>query len=294
MRVLITGGTGFIGRHLVKALRARGDEVVVLSRRPQSAGFEPEVEVYAALEQIPGRVDAVVNLAGALIAKRWTERYKQVLRDSRIRLTAELVAWMSRLDERPAVLISGSAIGYYGSQGDKELDENADTRGGFAHELCADWEREAEKAASLGVRVCRIRTGVVLGQGGALAKMLPPFRLGLGGPIGSGRQWMSWIHIDDEVGAILHLLDQDTLSGAFNLTAPHPETNASFSKTLASVLHRPAIFRVPAPMMKLMLGEASELVVKGQRVVPVRLLESGYRFRYGALDKALTQVLTAS
>lgn len=294
MRVLITGGTGFIGRHLVKALRARGDEVVVLSRRPQSAGFEPEIEVYAALEQIPGRVDAVVNLAGALIAKRWTERYKQVLRDSRIRLTAELVAWMSRLDERPAVLISGSAIGYYGSQGDKELDENADTRGGFAHELCADWEREAEKAASLGVRVCRIRTGVVLGQGGALAKMLPPFRLGLGGPIGSGRQWMSWIHIDDEVGAILHLLDQDTLSGAFNLTAPHPETNASFSKTLASVLHRPAIFRVPAPMMKLMLGEASELVVKGQRVVPVRLLESGYRFRYGALDKALTQVLTAS
>jgi uncharacterized protein (TIGR01777 family) len=294
MRVLITGGTGFIGRHLVKALRARGDEVVVLSRRPQSAGFEPEVEVYAALEQIPGRVDAVVNLAGALIAKRWTERYKQVLRDSRIRLTAELVAWMSRLDERPAVLISGSAIGYYGSQGDKELDENADTRGGFAHELCADWEREAEKAASLGVRVCRIRTGVVLGQGGALAKMLPPFRLGLGGPIGSGRQWMSWIHIDDEVGAILHLLDQDTLSGAFNLTAPHPETNASFSKTLASVLHRPAIFRVPAPMMQLMLGEASELVVKGQRVVPVRLLESGYRFRYGALDKALTQVLTAS
>lgn len=165
-------------------------------------------------------------------------------------------------------------------------------RDGFTHQLCADWEREALAAESLGVRVCTLRTGLVLGRdGGALEKMLPPFRLGLGGPIGSGRQWISWIHMDDEVGAILHLLDHEQLQGPFNLTAPHPCTNATFSRTLGQVLGRPAFCRVPAPLMRLLLGEASELVLKGQRVVPVRLLESGYAFRYPTLEAALARVL---
>ncbi|TCK09596.1 TIGR01777 family oxidoreductase [Marinobacterium mangrovicola] len=294
MRVLITGGTGFIGRRLVAALLARGDDVVVLSRRPESAELDARVGLYAELDQISGPVDAVVNLAGAPIAdKRWSDKRKALLRESRLNTTEQLVRWMAGLEARPKVLVSGSAIGFYGSQGDLELDEEAAPKVDFAHQLCADWEAEALKAKEQGVRVCLIRTGVVLGKGGALSKMLPPFRFGLGGPIGSGRQWMSWIHIDDEVAAILHLVDHETLEGPFNLTAPRPETNESFSKTLASVLGRPCIFRVPTPVMQLMMGEAADLVVKGQRVVPTKLMQSGYSFRYTDLKPALTQVLKA-
>ncbi|MBR9885455.1 MAG: TIGR01777 family protein [Oceanospirillales bacterium] len=296
MRVLITGGTGFIGRQLVKALLTRGDSVGVLSRRPESAQLDSRVQLYSELPQVQGHVDAVVNLAGAPIAdRRWSEKRKALLMESRITLTEQLVEWMRGAVQPPAVLISGSAIGYYGSQGDRELDEKAATKGGFAHDLCALWEAQAMKAAEFGVRVCCIRTGVVLGPGGgALAKMLPAFRLGLGGAMGTGRQWMAWIHRDDEVAAILHLLDHNTLSGAFNLTAPSPVTNEEFSKTLASVLNRPAFFRVPAVVLELMMGEASELVLKGQRVVPTRLLESGFRFRYTSLKEALTQVVKGS
>lgn len=292
MRVLITGGSGFIGRHLAQALLARGDDVEVITRYPETLQLDPRVGAWREPEQLTGRIDAVVNLAGAPIAKRWSSAYRQVLRDSRIRFTATLVEWMGRLEVLPRVLISGSAIGYYGSQGDRELDEQAEPREGFTHQLCADWEREAQAAESLGVRVCTLRTGLVLGaDGGALEKMLPPFRLGLGGPIGSGRQWISWIHMADEVGAILHLLDHEQLRGPFNLTAPHPCTNATFSRTLGQVLGRPAFCRVPAPLMRLLLGEASELVLKGQRVMPLRLLESGYAFRYSTLEAALAQVL---
>lgn len=293
MRVLITGGTGFIGRRLVEALLARGDSVGVLSRRPESARLDARVELYSELSQIKGTVDGVVNLAGApIVDRRWSDKRKQLLLESRVRLTAQLVAWMAGMEQPPQVLVSGSAIGYYGSQGDRELDEEAETKGGFAHELCAQWEAEAHKAEACGVRVCCIRTGLVLGPGGgALAKMLPAFKLGLGGPMGTGRQWISWVHRDDEVAAILHLLDHRTLNGAFNLTAPHPATNDEFSRTLAAVLHRPAFFRVPAVMLELMMGEASELLLKGQRVVPKKLLESGFRFKYTDLTAAFTQVL---
>lgn len=294
MRVLITGGTGFIGRRLVAALLAREDGVAVLSRRPESAELDARVDLYSELGQIQGPVDAVVNLAGAPIAdKRWSEKRKKLLRESRLKTTEQLVNWIAGLETRPEVLVSGSAIGYYGSQGDLELDEDAEPKIDFAHQLCADWEAEALRAREQGVRVCLIRTGVVLGKGGALNKMLPPFRMGLGGPISSGRQWMSWIHIDDEVAAILHLIDHQTLEGPFNLTAPQPETNEQFSKTLASVLGRPCIFRVPAPVIWLMMGEAADLVVKGQRVVPAKLMRSGYSFRYTDLQPALTQVLKA-
>lgn len=287
MRVLITGGTGFIGQALVKALTDRGDEAVVLSR---SSAINPEV--VTELDQIQQSVDAVVNLAGAgIVDKRWTAERKQLLRDSRIDTTAKLLQWIAKQSQRPSVLVSGSAIGFYGSQLSQILAEEAQPVDGFTHQLCADWEAEASQATELGLRVCLIRTGVVLGAGGALQKMLPPFRLGLGGPIASGQQWMSWIHLEDEVRAILWLLDNPTLQGAFNLTAPEPVNNAEFSKTLGKVLHRPAFFPLPGLVLKLMLGEASELLLQGQRVVPAKLQASGFEFRYPALQPALAQLL---
>jgi len=294
MRVLITGGSGFIGQALTAALSARGDHVFILSRTPQALTPSARVQAIGALGELKGSVDAVVNLAGApIVDQRWSDERKQVLRNSRIELTKALVEWMKQQPSPPSVLVSGSAIGYYGSHADEVLDENAEPVAGFAHELCRDWEQSALEAEALGVRVCLIRTGVVLGpEGGALSKMLPPFRLGLGGPIGSGQQWMSWIHIDDEVGGILYLLDNPSLHGPFNLTAPEPVTNEVFSRTLGRVLHRPAFMRVPAVVMKLMLGEASELLVEGQRVLPENLHTAGYVFKYPRLEPALQQVLS--
>lgn len=295
MRVLITGGSGFIGQALSRQLLARGDQVVILSRRPERVPSQQGVLVVAALEQVQGRVDAVVNLAGApIVDRRWSRARKLLLRDSRISTTRALVHWMGGLKQPPSVLVSGSAIGYYGTHQDEVLDENAAFTPGFTHQLCRDWEQEAREAERLGVRVCLIRTGVVLGTGGALARMLPAFRLGLGGPIGSGEQWMSWIHLQDEIGAIIYLLDHPALHGVFNLTAPEPVTNADFSQTLARVLKRPARLRVPALAMRLLLGEASELLLAGQRVVPANLHTAGYRFQYPALEPALRAVLKDS
>lgn len=288
MRILISGGSGFIGHALTATLKARGDEVIIWSRQPSvQPGWITQ------LDQISDPVDAVINLAGAgIVDKRWTPERKQLLRDSRIQTTKTLVDWMETQASPPKTLISGSAIGYYGSHATGELDEQAEPNTGFTHHLCADWESEALKAEALGVRVCLIRTGVVLGaKEGALKKMLPPFKLGLGGPIASGEQWMSWVHIDDEVGAICWLLDQSSLKGAFNLTAPEAVTNAVFSKTLGKVLHRPAVFKVPAVVMKLMLGEASELLLEGQCVKPVALERSGYVFKYPTLHAALENIL---
>lgn len=293
MRILITGGSGFIGRALSAALTARGDEVVILSRTPERMVTAPGIAAVATLEQIKGPVNAVVNLAGApIVEQRWTDARKEVLRHSRIGLTGKLVAWMRQQPQPPEVLVSGSAVGYYGSHGDEVLDETGEPAPGFAHELCRDWEQAALEAGAFGVRVCLIRTGVVLGPGGgALAKMLPAFRLGLGGPIGHGQQWMSWIHLEDEVGAILYLLDNPSLHGPFNLTAPEPVTNEVFSDTLGRMLNRPALMRVPTVMMRLMLGEASELLLEGQRVIPEYLYTAGYQFRHPGFEEALQQVL---
>lgn len=289
MRVLVTGGSGFIGRALTRALTQRGDQVVILSRTPVKVPASNGVMVVERLEQVSGKVDAVVNLAGApIVDKRWSESRKQLLRGSRIDLTRKLAAWMASREQPPSVLISGSAIGYYGSHQDEVLDETGATESGFPHQLCHAWEQEALAAESGSTRVCLIRTGIVLGPGGgALAKMLPAFRLGLGGPIGKGNQWMSWIHLDDEVGAILYLLDNPSLRGPFNLTAPEPVTNEVFSKALGKALKKPAFFRVPEFVMSLLLGEASELLLEGQRVVPVRLNSAGYEFKYRNLDAAL-------
>lgn len=297
MKYLVTGGTGFIGRHLIERLLADGHKVICLSRSKQKVQqcFGERVKAVSSLAELGQiKLDGVVNLAGEAIAdQRWSEARKTLLRESRVALTAALVDWIATLDDKPEVLVSGSAIGYYGSHpGDRPLDERGGCTPGFTHELCQLWEDEAQRAEKLGVRVCCIRTGIVLGDGGALNKMLLPFRLGLGGQVGSGYQWMSWIHIDDEVDAIVMLLTHDHLQGAFNLTAPNPVTNREFAATLGKVLKRPAILPLPAFMVHLLLGEGAELLLEGQRVFPEHLLEVGYTFKYSYLQDALSDVVT--
>lgn len=297
MKVLISGGTGFIGRHLIPRLLDYDHEPVVLTRSEAKARalFGSSVRVITHLQQIASdeQIDGIINLAGEGIAdKRWSEERKQALIDSRINTTADLISLIMRLERNPEVLISGSAIGFYGCRSDDlQLDEQGEIVDDYSHRLCQQWESEALKAQSMGVRVCLIRTGVVLGEGGALAKMLPAFKLGLGGPVARGDQWMSWIHIEDQVEAISMMLTHPEFNGAYNLTAPDAVTNEVFSKELAAVLSRPSWLRVPAVVLELMLGEGSDLLVKGQRVYPKRLLEAGYKFAYPDLITALNQLL---
>ena len=294
MRILITGGSGFIGQALCRALIADRDEVVVLTRDARRARTRLPAEV-ALIERLrdAGEVDAVVNLAGENLADaRWTDARKQALRESRLGATRALVEWMAARERRPYVLVSGSAVGWYGPRGDEELGEDASPGTDFAAKLCRDWESEAEAARALGVRVCRIRTGIVLdADGGALAKMLLPFRLGLGGRFGDGSQWMSWIARADVVGLILWLIKTESAHGAYNATAPVPVTNADFSTALGAVLHRPVMLPAPAFALRAMLGEMADLLLTGQRVVPVRALAEGFRFRYSDLSPALRAIV---
>ena len=292
MKILVTGGTGFIGQHLIANRLREGDEIYCYTRDANKVTSLFGDAVTPVTEMPPAAdlsVDAVVNLAGEPIAdKRWSEERKQLLRESRINLTEKLVKWINGLEEKPEVLISGSAIGYYGSvMGDVNLNESAAVTPGFTHSLCKDWEEEALKAENAGVRVCLIRTGIVLGNGGALAKMHLPFKMGLGGPIGSGDQWMSWIHIDDEVEIIEMLLTHPQLSGAFNLTAPEAVLNREFAKTLGKVMHRPTLLPMPSYAIKLLLGDGAELLLEGQRVYPEKLLKLGYKFKHERLKDAL-------
>lgn len=292
MHVLITGGTGFIGTALCGRLLQAGHTVSVPTREPAKAMQRlPGVRVLAALEDARD-VEAIVNLAGEPLAdRRWSRARKQAFHDSRIGTTQRLVAWIARQPVRPRVLVSGSAIGYYGPQDDTALDESAPPGDDFAARLCRDWETEALRAEELDVRTCRLRTGIVLGaEGGALAKMLTPFRLGLGGPMGSGRQWMSWIHRDDLVRMIEWLLERDDAGGAYNGTAPEPVTNRAFAATLARRLHRPALLTTSAPMLKLVFGEMSALLLTGQRVLPAHALAEGFMFNVPTLDAALAHL----
>ncbi len=299
MKCLVTGATGFIGSALIsKWLENESvDEVIALTRSPKkiTERFDQRVTPVESLSAVDAgtTIDAVINLAGEpILDKRWSAARKQQLYQSRLQTTEAVLALLSRLTTKPDVLISGSAIGYYGSQqDDRELNEKEEGLACFAHRLCRDWENKALEAEREGVRVCLIRTGVVLGHGGALAKMLPPFRLGLGGPIGHGRQWMSWIDLEDQLNAIDYLLRHQTLSGPFNLTAPLPVTNREFSKTLGKLLQRPAVLPVPALVLRLMLGEGAELLVEGQRVVPEKLLGAGFEFRYPQLQDSLVRWL---
>lgn len=296
MNILVTGGTGLIGRALCRALLERGCEITVLSRRPATVAERcGAVRAIHSLDQWrPGdKYDAVINLAGAPIAGgRWTTRRKRALWDSRVALTERLVEKIAAADARPGVLLSGSAVGFYGDSGDLEVTESAPAGDDFGARLCEAWERAARRAEDLGVRVCLLRTGLVLSRaGGLLARMLPPFRLGLGARLGDGAQWMSWIHIDDQVAMMVKLLFEDAHCGAYNLCAPAPVRNADFTARLAAAVHRPAVLFAPAPVIHAALGEAACLLLGGQRAAPARMTAAGYRFRHAALDGALRQLL---
>jgi hypothetical protein len=298
MRVAVTGATGTIGRALVGALLDRGDEVVALGRDaeratralpPGTAVVEwrrPEAEP-APVQAFAG-ADAVVHLAGAPVAQRWTRRAKEAIRSSRVEGTRNLVAGIAAAEPRPRVLVSQSASGYYGPRGDERVDESAPPGPGFLASVAAAWEAEARKAAELGLRVACTRTGVVLSpSGGALAKMLPPFRLGLGGPVAGGRQYVPWVHLDDVVGALLLCLGDERAEGPVNVAAPEPVTNRDLSRTLGRVLGRPAVLPVPALALRVLYGEMATIVTTGVRMVPRRLAELGYRFHHPELEPAL-------
>jgi uncharacterized protein (TIGR01777 family) len=296
MHVLITGGTGLIGSALSKELIAQGHEVTVLSRTPDKVAdiCGAKVRGVSQLSDIGGeKIDAVVNLAGAPIADRpWTRKRKQLLWDSRVTLTEELVAWLGQRSTKPEVLVSGSAVGWYGDGGAQPITESSNPQVEYTHTLCDAWESAAKRAASHGVRVCLLRTGLVLAPGGGfLQRMLPPFKLGLGGPIGSGKQYMPWVHRDDMVGIIMLLLQDTSCKGPFNATAPNPATNREFVKTLGSTLGRPAVIPLPAPLLKLGLGEMSRLLLTGQNALPKKVQDAGYTFRYTHLQAALADAI---
>ena len=302
MRVLITGATGMIGLALADAVRARGDQVVAVSRDADRGRrvLGPDAEVHPWVEPtaMPPppealRVDAVVHLLGEPIDQRWTPEAKRRIHDSRVLSTRQLVAGLSGLGEaeRPAVLVSQSAVGYYGDRGDLRLDEDANAGRDWLAGVVEEWEFAARQAPA-GVRVALTRTGVVLSRsGGALSKMLPFFKLGLGGPVAGGRQYVPWIHLDDVVGGLLRCVEESRATGPANLTAPEPVTNAALSKALGRALGRPAFLPVPGFAVTLLYGEMSEVVTGSQRAVPVRLQELRYAFRHTDVDAALRDVL---
>ena len=297
MRVLMTGGTGFLGRHLSAALLSQGHSLTVLSRRPVLVRrlCGAAVTPLASLAQWRDDevFDAVVNLAGApVFDRRWSASRKTLLRNSRVDFTQRLVAHMAQVRHPPSVLVSGSAIGIYGDQVDRMLTEEAQAADDFLGRLCVAWEDAASVACKRGARVCLIRTGLVLHpSGGVLRQMLLPFRCALGARLGDGRQWMSWIHLDDWVGLTLRLLTDPPAQGAYNLTAPEPVTNATFTTLLAATLRRPAWAVAPAWLMRGLLGERASLLLASQRVVPRRGESLGYRFRYSGLAAALQDLL---
>ncbi len=294
MNITLTGASGFLGKPLIRSLQAERHALRVLGRRPipglpfsqwDSLSGEPPEESLAS-------TDAIIHLAGEPVAQRWTPEVKQRIRDSRILGTRHLVHALSMQSRRPTVLICASAIGIYGSRGDEMLTENSRPGEGFLAEVTADWEKEADMAEALGIRVVKIRIGVVLGKdGGALAKMLPPFRMGVGGKLASGKQWMSWVHIDDLVGMIQFALANEKVHGAWNGTAPQPVTNAEFTSKLAEVLHRPALLPVPAFALRLLFGEMASVVLASQRVLPEAAKSAGFKFQFPDLASALQDVI---
>ncbi|WP_272672829.1 TIGR01777 family oxidoreductase [Providencia sp. PROV037] len=297
MKILITGGTGLIGTPLIQKLISLEHQVTVLSRSPQKvySQFCKAVECWTSLN---GKThlndfDAVINLAGEPIAdKRWTEEQKKLLCDSRWKLTQQLSELITASETPPRVFLSGSAVGYYGNQGQSVVTEDEQPHDEFTHQLTQHWEALAANAQSEKTSVCLLRTGLVLSaNGGLLAKILPIFKMGAGGPIGDGKQYMPWIHINDMVRAICFLLDNPTLSGPFNMTSPYPVHNDLFSATLGEVINRPSFVRTPAFVIKAIMGESAALVLGGQQAIPKRLEEAGFQFEHIELKEALTDLL---
>jgi uncharacterized protein (TIGR01777 family) len=303
MKLVVAGGTGFIGARLCNQLDRQGHSLTILTRslsaaqslnntiilwQPGSAGtWERNLE-----EAVDG-ADGVINLAGEPIAgKRWSAAQKRRLWSSRIDTTRALVTAIGKAKKKPPFLLNASAVGYYGPRGDEVITEESKPGGDFLAGLCSDWEEEAKRAEIYGVRVIRLRTGIVLGKGGgALAKMVPPFKLFIGGPLGSGKQWMPWIHVEDEIGMIQFLMENSSARGAVNACAPNPVTMKEFCRALGSVLNRPCWAPVPAFALRLLLGEMAEMLVTGQRAVPAAAERLGYRFRHPELSEALENIL---
>ena len=298
--VLVTGATGFVGRRLVQALTTAGHQVIVLARDPaRAASLNPPFRLITGLSQLPDdtAIDAIVNLAGEPVANGlWTVGKRHRILASRLRMTGNVVRLIKRLTRKPAVLINASAIGWYGARGDELLTEAESGKPSFGYSVCGDWERAAVQAERFGVRVVRLRIGLVLGtEGGMLAQLLAPFEYGLGGPIGSGRQWMPWIALDDLVRLIVYAIANPALSGPVNATAPEPVRNATFAQELARALHRPALLRLPATPLRWLAGDmADELLLTGRRVIPEKALKSGFVFRHPGLRAALAAILGGS
>jgi uncharacterized protein (TIGR01777 family) len=298
--ITISGASGLIGRRLLKVLAKDGQSLTVLSRHA-GTNLPPGVRL-AVWNPVKGEppadalreADAVIHLAGTPVAQRWSAQVKQDIRESRVVGTRNLVAALSKLQRKPGVLICASAIGYYGSRGDEMLTESAAPGGDFLSEVCVAWEKEAQAAEALGMRVVRIRIGIVLdARGGALPRMLPPFRMGAGGKLGNGKHWMSWIHLDD-LAALFQFALTKPVSGAVNGVAPNPVTNADFTRALAAAVHRPAIFPVPAFGLRLLFGEMSEILLASQRVAAQAAQSAGFTFRFPELAGALADVLKDS
>ncbi|MFI5228550.1 MAG: TIGR01777 family oxidoreductase [Gemmatimonadales bacterium] len=289
--IVISGSTGLIGSALVASLTARGHEVRQLVRRTQRGG--DEITWHPDAGELDPRAfdgaDAVIHLAGENIAQRWTSGARQRIRDSRVHGTSLIARTIAALPRKPRALVNASAIGIYGDRGDEELDEWSATGRGFLANVCREWEAATSAASDAGVRVAMLRTGVALSRGGgALAKLLPPFRAGLGGRIGSGRQWMSWIALSDLVRAVLHIVDDETLAGPVDIVAPNPVRNADFARTLGRVLRRPAVIPLPGPAIRLLFGAMGvETLLASQRVRPAKLLERGFAFEHPTLESAL-------
>ena len=294
MNITLTGASGFLGKRLIEELLAGGHSLHILGRRPVAGlafsqwdslgGEPPEASLRSA--------DAVIHLAGEPVAQRWNPEVKRRIQDSRLNGTRRLVHALSTLSKRPGILVSGSATGIYGSRGDEVLTEKSRAGSGFLPDLTVQWEKEADLAEALGMRVVKIRTGIVLGKGGgALGQMLTPFRAGVGGKLGSGEQWMSWIHISDIVGLMLHALQNNQVRGALNGTAPNPVRNSEFTAELGKALHRPAVLPIPAFALKLLFGEMSSVMLESQRVIPEAARIAGYRFRFPDLGPALADVV---
>lgn len=300
MKILMTGGTGFVGSFLTARLVRDGHEVTILVRSKNEAKAGPrdalflqgDPTVSGAWQQEVRHYDAIINLAGASIFSRWTEQQKRAIRESRISTTRSIVESMDVPSGKAVTLLSTSAVGYYGFHGDEELTEDAPPGNDFLATVAQEWEEEASRARKKGVRVCITRFGIVLGtNGGALGQMIPLFKKFVGGPIGSGRQWFSWVHAHDLAEVFSYLLNHPELSGPFNVCSPKPVRNSDLAKAIGKALHRPSFMPTPGFVIRLVLGEFGSVILKGQRVVPRRLLENGFVFEYPEIDKAVASIV---